>query len=118
MGAEFFPKANALLRQFDSMITETQQSAMHPSGLLIVVASLAIGSTILMSHIEEFLKLYPLVKIQPTVLPTGNQLDLESDLVICLKLGEFNSTAHCGTNLISYKLGLFSSPEYLKTHKK
>ncbi|KGJ95993.1 LysR family transcriptional regulator [Thalassotalea sp. ND16A] len=118
VGAEFLPKAHALLRQFDSMIIETQQSALHPSGLLKVTASLAIGSTILMPHIEEFLKLYPLVKIQLTVLPTGNQPDLDSDLVLCRKLDEFNSTAHCGTNLISYKLGLFASPEYLETHKK
>jgi DNA-binding transcriptional LysR family regulator len=118
VGAEFLPRAHNLLNQFDSMVTETQQSALHPSGLLKVAATLAVGSSVLMPHIEAFLKLYPAVKIQLDVLPFGGVPDLGHDLVLCRKLEEFNSTAHRGIKLISYKMGLFASPGYLASHKK
>ena len=117
VGSEFLPRAIELLKTFDDMVTETQQSALHPSGLIKIAATLAIGNTILMPHINAFLKLYPAVKIQLDVLPPGGLPDLDNDLVLCRKLEEFNSTAHRGSKLISYKLGLFASPEYLATHK-
>jgi len=118
VGTEFLPRAHSLLNQFDSMVTETQQSALHPSGLLKIAATLAVGSSILMPHIEAFLKLYPAVKIQLDVLPFGVGPGLDHDLVLCRKVEEFNSTAHRGVKLISYKMGLFASPEYLASHKK
>lgn len=118
VGVEFLPRAQSLVQQFDSMVTETQQSALYPSGLLKVAATLAVGSTHLMPHIEAFLKLYPAVKVQLDVLPFGGIPDLDYDLVLCRKSEEFNSTAHRGVKLISYQMGLFGSPGYLASHKK
>ena len=115
-GSEFLPRAQSLLRQFDSMITETQQSAQQPTGQLRIAATLAVGSTLLMPHIEHFLNQYPGVNIQLDVLPFGGGPDLDYDLVLCRKFEEFNSTAHRGVKLISYQMGLFAAPAYLASH--
>jgi DNA-binding transcriptional LysR family regulator len=118
VGSNFLPKAKSFLKQFDSMLSETRQSSSQPSGLLKIAATLIAGSTLLMPHIKDFLALYPEVKIQLDVLPFGDVPDLEHDLVICRKFENFNSTAHKGTHLISYDIGLYGSPDYLKRHPK
>jgi len=117
-GTEFLPRANRLLKQFDTMVSETQQFSSHPSGELRVAANSVVGSSILMPCIQEFLKLYPEVKIKLDVLPFGDLPDLGHDLVLCKKYENFNSSAHKGTQLISYTIGLCAAPEYLARNKK
>ena len=117
-GSDFLPRAQSLLKQFDAMLCDTQQSASNPSGMLNIAATLPVGSSILMPHIEAFLALYPLVKIQLDVLPFGEAPDLDHDLVICKKQDDFNSAAHKGTMLITHQMGLYAAPQYLTQHKK
>jgi DNA-binding transcriptional LysR family regulator len=118
VGSEFLPKAKSFLKQFESMVSETKQNSGQPTGLLKIAATLITGSSLLMPHIKDFLASYPEVKIQLDVLPFGDVPDLEHDLVICRKFENFNSSAHKGTHLISYDIGLYGSPEYLANHAK
>ena len=115
-GISFIPRANSFLNQFNIMVSDTQQEASHPSGILKIAATLAVGSTVLMPHIETFLTLYPHVKIQLDVLTPGELPDLKHDLVLTRKHEEFDSTAHKGTKLIDYQMSLFGAPEYLENH--
>lgn len=117
-GTAFLPRSHALLKQFESMVSEVQQSASQPSGILRVAATLVVGGTILMPYIESFLKLYPEVKIQLDVLPFGDVPDLAHDLVLCRKYENFNSSAHKGTKLISYEVGLYGAPDYLANNQE
>ncbi len=117
-GVDFLTKAQSITKQFDNMITEAQQGAHQPSGLLKIAAPLPVGSSILMPYIDEFLSLYPNIKIQFDVLPIGEGPKLDHDLVICRKYDDFDSASHKGVKLISYHTGLFAAPSYLVNHKK
>jgi len=117
-GIGFIPRAKNFINQFNIMVSDTQQEASHPSGILKIAATLAVGSTVLMPHIETFLSLYPHVKIQLNVLTPGELPDLEHDLFLTRKHEEFDSTAHKGTKLIDYQMSLFGSPEYIANHAK
>lgn len=118
VGVEFLPKARSLLKQFNNMVSDTQQAATAPSGLLKISATLSVGSAILMPIIEAFLEKYPAVKIQLDVQQFGALPALDHDLVLCRKHEEFNSTAHRGMKLISYAMQMFASPDYLAKHPK
>jgi DNA-binding transcriptional LysR family regulator len=115
-GTDFLAKAQNIISQFDNMIIEAQQAAQQPSGMLKIAATLPVGSSILMPHIDEFLSLYPSIKIQLDVLPTGEGPKLDHDLVICRKYDDFDSATHKGVKLISYDIGLFAAPSYLAKH--
>jgi DNA-binding transcriptional LysR family regulator len=115
-GEDFLPRANGLIKQFDSMISDTHYGAKHPVGMLNIAAPLSVGSAILMPHIEDFLALYPTVKIQLDVQAFGENPDLDHDLVICRKKDDFNSAAHRGVKLKTYRMGIYASPDYLQKH--
>ena len=117
-GNDFLAKAQGVINQFDNMITEAQQGAQQPSGLLKIAAPLPVGSSILMPYIDDFLTLYPGIKIQFDVLPIGEGPKLDHDLVICRKYDDFDSASHKGVKLISYNTGLYGAPKYLAKHKK
>jgi DNA-binding transcriptional LysR family regulator len=118
IGQEFLPKARSLLKQFDSMVSDTQQIATQPSGLLKISATLAVGSALLMPIIEDFLLKYPALKIQLDVQSFGALPALDHDIVLLRRHEEFNSSAHRGINLISYQMQMYASPVYLTKHKK
>jgi len=116
-GEEFLSRSLSLINQFDDMISETQQFASKPSGTLRIAANSVVGSAILMPCIETFVALHPEVTIHLDILPFGEFPDLDHDLVICRKFDAFNSSAHKGTRLINYRIGLFAAPSYLAKHK-
>ena len=115
-GLSYRPRAQALVKQFNEMISETQQYNATPSGLLKISAPQAIGSTIVMPHIQAFQQQYPKVCIQLDVLPLASQPDLDHDLIICRKRDNFDSANHKGSPLLTYAMGLFAAPAYLQRH--
>jgi len=115
-GVEFLGRSRNFMQQFDDMVSETQHFAKKPSGVLRIAANSVVGSAILMPCIEEFLQLYPDVTLHLDILPFGEFPDLDHDLVICRKFDDFNSTAHKGTKLINYRIGLYAAPSYLENN--
>ena len=115
-GDAFLPRANELIRQFDDMVSVTRFGADTPSGVLRIAAPLSSGSAVVMPHIKEFLELYPEVTIQLDVLTFGEHPDLDHDIVICRKREDFNSAAHRGVKLRTYRMGAYASPDYLASH--
>lgn len=112
-GEEFLPKAQSLIKQFDSIITETQYGVENPTGMLRIAAPLSVGSSILMPHIKAFLAQYPAMQIQLDVQTFGTNPDLDHDLAICRLKQDFDSNAHRGVKLKSYRMGIYASPEYI-----
>ncbi|ABE56079.1 LysR, substrate-binding [Shewanella denitrificans OS217] len=112
-GFDFLSRSKDLVGQFEDMISETQQFANRPSGTLRVAANSVVGSAILMPCIEAFLVLYPEVTLHLDILPFGEFPDLDHDLVLCRKFDNFNSSAHRGTKLYNYRVGLYAAPHYL-----
>ncbi len=115
-GEDFLPRAESLIRRFDVMISDTQYGAKYPAGMLKIAAPLSVGSAILMPHIEEFLRLHSAVKIQLDVQNFGENPTLDHDLVICRKKEDFDSAAHRGVKLKTYRMGIYAAPDYLKRH--
>ena len=115
-GHNFMPKAQALIKQFKAVVSETQQYNAKPAGVLKITAPQVIGSTIVMPHIQAFQQQYPEVCIQLDVLPLASQPDLDHDLIICRKRDNFDSANHKGSPLLTYAMGLFAAPAYLQRH--
>ncbi len=115
-GHNFRPKAQALLKQFTAVVSETQQYNAKPAGLLKITASQVIGSIIVMPHILAFQRKYPDITVQLGVMPLANNPDLDHDLIICRKRDGFDSANHRGSPLLSYTMGLFAAPGYLQRH--
>ncbi|MBQ4863925.1 LysR family transcriptional regulator [Pseudoalteromonas sp. MMG013] len=115
-GHSFLPKANAVLIQFDAMINHSDEATKVPSGTLKIAATLAVGSHILLPHIQTFLAKYSQVTIQLNVLNPGALPDLRNDLVITRQFEQFDSAAHKGTRLLDYQMHLFASPDYIEHH--
>ncbi|BBN80208.1 LysR family transcriptional regulator [Pseudoalteromonas sp. A25] len=115
-GQVFLPKARALLAQFESVMTHTQEMNQIPTGTLKIAATLAVGNSILMPSIQSFLATYPEISIQLNVLAPGAPPDLHHDLVITRHYDEFDSIAHKGCSLLTYQMSLFASPSYLLQH--
>ncbi|MBD1582292.1 LysR family transcriptional regulator [Pseudoalteromonas sp. S16_S37] len=116
-GQIFLPKAQALLAQFESVMSHTQEMNQVPIGILKIAATLAVGNSVLMPSIQRFLATYPEVTIQLNVLAPGAPPDLHNDLVITRHYDEFDSIAHKGCSLLEYQMSLFAAPSYLKKHK-
>jgi len=115
-GHNFMPKAQALIKQFKAVVSETQQYNAKPRGLLKITAPQVIGSTIVMPHILAFQQAYPDITIQLGVMPLAQNPDLDHDLIICRKRDGFDSANHKGSPLLSYAMGLFAAPGYLRIH--
>jgi len=115
-GEDFLPKAHSLIKQFDTMVSETQFGAENPTGMIRIAAPLSVGSTVLMPHIKDFLTQYPNLQIQLDVQSFGTNPDLDHDLVICRLKQDFDSSAHRGVKLKSYRMGIYASPEYIASH--
>mgnify|MGYP000394343664 CR=1 FL=1 len=115
-GLSYRPRAQALVKQFNEMISETQQYNAKPAGLLKITAPQVIGSTIVMPHILAFQQAYPDITVQLGVMPLAQNPDLDHDLIICRKRDGFDSANHKGSPLLSYAMGLFAAPGYLRAH--
>ncbi len=113
-GEAFLQRANCFIKQFDTMVSETRDGANSPSGLLRIAAPLSTGSSVLMPHIEDFLSRYGKMKVQLDVQAFGTNPDLDHDLVICRKREDFNSAAHKGVKLKSYRMSIFAAPSFLE----
>ena len=115
-GENFLPKAKKLVNGFDAVVSETQFGAETPTGMLRIAAPLSVGSAVLMPHIKAFLEQYPNIQIQLDVQSFGANPDLDHDLVICRLKEDFDSSAHRGVKLRSYRMGIYASPKYLAKH--
>ncbi|MBU2897409.1 LysR family transcriptional regulator [Vibrio hepatarius] len=112
-GALFYQQAKIQLEGWQSIIDETRSVNQTPAGLLKIGATIAVGSKFLVQYLDDFLQMYPDIRIQLITTTPGQLPELSLDLFISRELEQLNSLSFKATALFEHKAGFYASPFYL-----
>lgn len=115
-GALFYERAKVQLDGWQSIVDETRSIDQSPAGLLKIGATLAVGSKFLVQYLDDFLSLYPDIRIQLTTTTQGQLPALSLDLFISREIEQLNSLSFKATRLFEHKAGFYAAPLYLARH--
>ncbi|WP_159650612.1 LysR family transcriptional regulator [Vibrio atypicus] len=115
-GALFHQRAKVQLEGWQSIVDETRSVSQSPAGLLKIGATLAVGSKFLVQYLNDFLQMYPDIRIQLITTTPGQLPELSLDLFISRELEQLNSLSFKATPLFEHKAGFYASPAYLETY--
>ncbi len=115
-GALFYERAKMQLEEWQSIVDETRSVSQSPAGLLKIGATLAVGSKFLVQYLNDFLRMYPDIRIQLITTTPGQLPELSLDLFISRELEQLNSLSFKATPLFEHKAGFYASPSYIETH--
>lgn len=115
-GALFYQRAKVQLEGWQSIVDETRSVSQSPAGLLKIGATLAVGSKFLVQYLNDFLQMYPDIRIQLITTTPGQLPELSLDLFISRELEQLNSLSFKATPLFEHKAGFYASPTYLETY--
>tara|TARA_Y100001956_G_scaffold81681_1_gene99980 strand:+ start:1681 stop:2568 length:888 start_codon:yes stop_codon:yes gene_type:complete len=113
-GALFYERAKMQLEGWQSIVDETRSVSQSPAGLLKIGATLAVGSKFLVQYLNEFLQMYPDIRIQLITTTPGQLPELSLDLFISRELEQLNSLSFKATPLFEHKAGFYASPDYIE----
>ncbi|CAH0530161.1 LysR family transcriptional regulator [Vibrio hippocampi] len=115
-GALFYERSKDSLDRFQSIIDETRSVSQSPAGLLKIGATIAVGSKFLVQYLEQFLKLYPDIRVQLITTVPGQIPNSNLDVFISRELETMNSLSMKQTPLFEQKIGFYASDSYLAQH--
>lgn len=112
-GALFYQRVKVQMESWQSIVDETRSVSQTPAGLLKVGATLAVGSKFLVRYLNDFLQMYPDIRIQLITTTPGQLPELSLDLFISRELEQLNSLSFKATPLFEHKAGFYASPDYI-----
>lgn len=115
-GALFYERAKVQLDGWQSIVDETRSVSQTPAGLLRIGATLAVGSKFLVQYLDDFLQMYPDIRIQLTTTTPGQLPELSLDLFISREIEQLNSLSFKATALFEHRAGFYAAPDYIKKH--
>ncbi|NOH79830.1 LysR family transcriptional regulator [Vibrio sp. RE86] len=115
-GALFYQRAKVQLDGWQSILDETRSVSETPVGLLKIGATLAVGSKFLVQYLNDFLQMYPDIRIQLITTTPGQLPELSLDLFISREIEQLNSLSFKATALFEHKAAFYASPEYLEQY--
>lgn len=115
-GALFYERAKMQLESWQSIVDETRSVSQSPAGLLKIGATLAVGSKFLVQYLNDFLQMYPDIRIQLITTTPGQLPELSLDLFISRELEQLNSLSFKATPLFEHRAAFYASPQYLQQH--
>ncbi|GLT18834.1 LysR family transcriptional regulator [Vibrio zhanjiangensis] len=115
-GALFYQRAKVQLDGWQSVVDETRSVSQTPAGLLKIGATIAVGSKFLVQYLDDFLQMYPDIRIQLITTTPGQLPELSLDLFISRELEQLNSLSFKATALFEHKAGFYASPTYIEKH--
>lgn len=113
-GALFYERAKVQIESWQSIVDETRSVSQTPAGLLKIGATLAVGSKFLVRYLNDFLHMYPDIRIQLITTTPGQLPELSLDLFISRELEQLNSLSFKATALFEHKAGFYASPDYIE----
>ena len=113
-GALFYERAKVQIEGWQSIVDETRSVSETPAGLLKIGATLAVGSKFLVQYLNDFLQMYPDIRIQLTTTTPGQLPELSLDLFISRELEQLNSLSFKASPLFEHKAGFYASPSYIE----
>ncbi|MCG7489264.1 LysR family transcriptional regulator [Vibrio sp. Of14-4] len=115
-GALFYQRAKVQLEGWQSVVDETRSVNQTPAGLLKIGATIAVGSKFLVQYLDDFLQMYPDIRIQLITTTPGQLPELSLDLFISRELEQLNSLSFKASPLFEHKAGFYASPAYLEKY--
>lgn len=115
-GALFYQRAKVQLDGWQSIVDETRSVSQTPAGLLKIGATLAVGSKFLVQYLNDFLQMYPEIRIQLITTTPGQLPELSLDLFISREIEQLNSLSFKATALFEHRAGFYASTEYIAQH--
>lgn len=115
-GALFYQRAKVQLEGWQSVVDETRSVNQTPAGLLKIGATIAVGSKFLVQYLDDFLQMYPDIRIQLITTTPGQLPELSLDLFISRELEQLNSLSFKASPLFEHKAGFYASPTYLEKY--
>ncbi|MEH0664512.1 LysR family transcriptional regulator [Vibrio scophthalmi] len=112
-GALFYQRAKVQLDEWQSIVDETRSVNQSPAGLLKIGATLAIGSKFLVQYLNDFLQMYPDIRIQLLTTTPGQLPELSLDLFISREIEQLNSLSFKASALFEHKGAFYASPSYI-----
>ncbi|UUM32961.1 LysR family transcriptional regulator [Vibrio japonicus] len=112
-GALFYERVKVQMESWQSIVDETRSVNQTPAGLLKIGATLAVGSKFLVRYLNDFLQMYPDIRIQLITTTPGQLPELSLDLFISRELEQLNSLSFKATPLFEHKAGFYASPDYI-----
>ncbi|KJY93759.1 LysR family transcriptional regulator [Vibrio neptunius] len=115
-GALFYERAKVQLEGWQSIVDETRSVNQTPAGLLKIGATIAVGSKFLVQYLDDFLQMYPEIRIQLITTTPGQLPELSLDLFISREIEQLNSLSFKASALFEHKAGFYASPDYLEKY--
>jgi len=115
-GALFYERAKVQIDGWQSIVDETRSVSQTPAGLLKIGATLAVGSKFLVQYLNDFLQMYPDIRIQLITTTPGQLPTLSFDLFISREIEQLNSLSYKATPLFEHRAGFYASPSYIEQY--
>ncbi|OMH27137.1 LysR family transcriptional regulator [Motiliproteus sp. MSK22-1] len=115
-GQLYYQRGQKLLEEWNSLIDEAGSRNAHAVGVLRVGASLALASRILIYFIEEFLRLYPQIKVELYTVTPKQLPDHNLDVFLSAWLEGYDTLSYIGKPLFDFQFGFFAAPSYIARH--
>jgi len=116
-GQLYYQRSQKLMEEWHSLIDETGSVGSHAVGVLRVGAPLGLGSRVLIYFIEEFLRLYPKIRIELYTVHPKQLPDHNIDVFLSAQLEGYDTLSYIGKPLYDYSFRFFASPGYLASHE-
>ncbi len=106
-------QCRALLRELDALESQFRQQREDVHGIIRVDMSSRFASTIVLPHLEEWLDIYPKVKVK--ISSADHQVDLIKEGIDCVvRVGKLSDSSLIARPLATYQIFNCVSPGYLK----
>lgn len=115
-GVLFYHGSRKSIEGWQSLVDETRSLSASPKGLLKIGATVAVGSKFLVQYLNEFLELYPDIRIQLITTVPGQIPEMNLDVFISRELEQLNSLSVRQTPLLERQVGLYAAPRYIEKY--
>ncbi len=115
-GEKFYQECLPLITQLQNARTKALDYQQDVSGQLRVTMPAEMGSSFLAQILPEFIERFPKIQLEIDF-STSNHNLIEAGFDLALRIGsELEDSSYIAKRIATPHLGLFASPQYLKTH--
>ncbi|KXO10876.1 Transcriptional regulator [Moritella sp. JT01] len=117
-GQLFYQRSRLQLDQWMSLVDEARSINQTPTGILKIGATTAVGSKFIIKYLNDFLLMYPKIKIQLLTTSPGQMPETYVDVFISRDLEQLNSHNYKAIELFKNDAKFFASPDYIEKYGK
>ncbi|MEH6449417.1 MAG: LysR family transcriptional regulator [Oleispira sp.] len=113
VGSNYFEHCLSILAEVEEAESQASEYTLKPKGLLKVNVPLSFGQLHVMPHLPKFMRMYPDIQLDLTLLDRRTDIITEG-VDVAIRIGELNDSSLVAKKLGITRRALVASPEYLK----